>query len=68
MGYDVSVVADGIGDRDIPGAKAGGLVQVRSFSSSHKMGHWANAKTGQTVLAELGDVSATIVESKALLA
>ncbi|MDI1493497.1 MAG: hypothetical protein OHK93_005287 [Ramalina farinacea] len=48
MGYDVSVVADGIGDRDIPGAKAGGLVQ--------------------TVLAELGDVSATIVESKALLA
>lgn len=31
MGYDVSVVADGIGDRDIPGAKAGELVEVRFF-------------------------------------
>ncbi|KAL8629640.1 hypothetical protein Q9189_004658 [Teloschistes chrysophthalmus] len=43
MGYEVSVVSDGIGDRDIPGAKAGVLVE--------------------TVLAELGDVSATIVKS-----
>ncbi|KAL8834007.1 MAG: hypothetical protein Q9176_007699 [Flavoplaca citrina] len=43
LGYDVSVVSDAIGDRDIPGAKAGQLVD--------------------TVLAELGDVSATIVRS-----
>ncbi|KAI4218636.1 MAG: hypothetical protein L6R36_008839 [Xanthoria steineri] len=43
LGYDVSVVSDAIGDRDIPGAKAGQLVD--------------------TVLAELGDVSATIVKS-----
>ncbi|KAL8648707.1 MAG: hypothetical protein Q9226_005891 [Calogaya cf. arnoldii] len=43
LGYDVSVVSDAIGDRDIPGAKAGVLVD--------------------TVLAELGDVSATIVKS-----
>ncbi|KAL8991905.1 MAG: hypothetical protein Q9169_007546 [Polycauliona sp. 2 TL-2023] len=28
MGYDVSVVSDAIGDRDIPGAKAGQLVDV----------------------------------------
>ncbi|KAL8869885.1 MAG: hypothetical protein Q9174_003932 [Haloplaca sp. 1 TL-2023] len=46
LGYDVSVVSDGIGDRDIPGAKAGQLVD--------------------TVLAELGDVSATIVKSENL--
>ncbi|KAL8966376.1 MAG: hypothetical protein Q9183_003398 [Haloplaca sp. 2 TL-2023] len=46
LGYDVSVVSDGIGDRDIPGAKAGQLVDV--------------------VLAELGDVSATIVKSENL--
>ncbi|KAL8665812.1 MAG: hypothetical protein Q9202_001934 [Teloschistes flavicans] len=31
MGYEVSVVSDGIGDRDIPGARAGVLVQVRCF-------------------------------------
>ncbi|KAL9575933.1 MAG: hypothetical protein Q9212_007548 [Teloschistes hypoglaucus] len=43
MGYEVSIVSDGIGDRDIPGAKAAALVE--------------------TVLAELGDVSATIVKS-----
>ena len=28
LGYDVSIVADGIGDRDIPGAKAKVLVEV----------------------------------------
>ncbi|KAL8977676.1 MAG: hypothetical protein Q9205_006571, partial [Flavoplaca limonia] len=28
LGYDVSVVSDAIGDRDIPGAKAGQLVDV----------------------------------------
>ncbi|KAL8724523.1 MAG: hypothetical protein Q9166_007900 [cf. Caloplaca sp. 2 TL-2023] len=46
LGYDVSVVSDAIGDRDIPGAKATQLVE--------------------TVLAELGDVSATIVRSSDL--
>ncbi|KAI4091619.1 MAG: hypothetical protein LQ344_003970 [Seirophora lacunosa] len=46
LGYDVSVVSDGIGDRDIPGASAQQLVD--------------------TVLAELGDVSATIVKSSDL--
>ncbi|KAL8768277.1 MAG: hypothetical protein Q9209_005416 [Squamulea sp. 1 TL-2023] len=46
LGYDVSVVSDAIGDRDIPGAKAEQLVD--------------------TVLAELGDVSATIVKSEDL--
>ncbi|KAL8971873.1 MAG: hypothetical protein Q9197_003048 [Variospora fuerteventurae] len=44
LGYDVSVVRDGIGDRDIPGATA----------------------TQLTVLAELGDVSATIIQSSDL--
>ena len=28
LGYDVSVLADGIGDRDIPGASARQLVEV----------------------------------------
>ncbi|KAI4157975.1 MAG: hypothetical protein LQ342_007869 [Letrouitia transgressa] len=46
LGYDVSVIRDGIGDRDIPGAKASQLVE--------------------TVLAELGDVAATIIESSTL--
>ena len=32
LGYDVSVVSDGIGDRDIPGAKAGQLVDVSLFA------------------------------------
>ncbi|KAH8666023.1 isochorismatase hydrolase [Tricladium varicosporioides] len=43
MGYDVLVVRDAIGDRDVPGATAKQLVDV--------------------VLAELGDVSATIVNT-----
>ncbi|KAI4116977.1 MAG: hypothetical protein LQ338_007629 [Usnochroma carphineum] len=47
LGYDVSVISDGIGDRDIPGASAPHLVE--------------------TVLAELGDVSATIVKSSDFL-
>ncbi|KAL6716130.1 hypothetical protein ACLMJK_005696 [Lecanora helva] len=46
LGYDVSVVRDAIGDRDIPGASAKQLVD--------------------TVIAELGDVSATIIDSKDL--
>lgn len=31
LGYDVSVVSDAIGDRDIPGAKAGQLVDVSTL-------------------------------------
>ncbi|KAF6217481.1 hypothetical protein HO133_006819 [Letharia lupina] len=46
LGYDVSVLADGIGDRDIPGASAKQLVD--------------------TTLAELGDVSATVIHSEDL--
>ncbi|CAF9912590.1 MAG: hypothetical protein HETSPECPRED_000981 [Heterodermia speciosa] len=46
LGYDVSVVGDAVGDRDIPGASAEQLVE--------------------TVLAELGDVSATIIKSEDL--
>lgn len=46
LGYDVSVLSDGIGDRDIPGATAKQLVD--------------------TTLAELGDVSATVIRSKDL--
>ncbi|KAL2057400.1 hypothetical protein ABVK25_002453 [Lepraria finkii] len=46
LGYDVSVLSDGIGDRDIPGASAKQLVD--------------------TTLAELGDVSATVISSKDL--
>lgn len=42
-GYDVLVVEDGIGDRDIPGHSGGELTKV--------------------VLAELGDIFATIVKS-----
>lgn len=34
MGYDVSVISDGIGDRDIPGASAKQLVDVSSSSPS----------------------------------
>lgn len=34
LGYDVSVVSDAIGDRDIPGAKAGQLVDVSDRSPS----------------------------------
>ncbi|KAL8847617.1 MAG: hypothetical protein Q9221_007347 [Calogaya cf. arnoldii] len=34
LGYDVSVVSDAIGDRDIPGAKAGQLVDVSKLASS----------------------------------
>jgi nicotinamidase-related amidase len=43
-GYDVLVVEDGVGDRDIPGVKGEELTKV--------------------VLAELGDVFATIVKSE----
>ncbi|KAL8806225.1 MAG: hypothetical protein Q9182_001500 [Xanthomendoza sp. 2 TL-2023] len=46
LNYDVSVISDAIGDRDIPGAKAEHLIM--------------------TVLAELGDVSATIISSREL--
>ena len=35
LGYDVSVLADGIGDRDIPGATAKQLVDVSQVKSSH---------------------------------
>jgi len=43
LGYDVSVIRDAIGDRDVPGASAKQLVEA--------------------VIAELGDVSATIISS-----
>lgn len=46
LGYDVSVISDAIGDRDIPGASAKQLVD--------------------TVLAELGDVSATVIKASDL--
>ncbi|KAL2037080.1 hypothetical protein N7G274_010207 [Stereocaulon virgatum] len=45
-GYDMTVLSDGIGDRDIPGASAKQLVD--------------------TTLAELADVSATVISSKDL--
>lgn len=76
LGYDVSVIRDGIGDRDIPGATAKQLVDVsillfiRSVTSwrlrSWVSGNGADLAPVQTVVAELGDVSATIIESKDL--
>ena len=30
LGYDLSVIKDGIGDRDVPGASASQLVEVRN--------------------------------------
>ncbi|KAI4261032.1 MAG: hypothetical protein L6R42_003759, partial [Xanthoria sp. 1 TBL-2021] len=57
LGYDVSVVSDAIGDRDIPGAKAGQLVDVSTLVFYFVL------FLERTVLAELGDVSATIVKS-----
>lgn len=36
LGYDVSVLRDGIGDRDIPGASAKQLVDVSSKPSRHR--------------------------------
>ena len=33
MGYDVSVLSDGIGDRDIPGATAKQLVDVSTVNA-----------------------------------
>ena len=32
LGYDMSVIKDGIGDRDIPGATASQLVDVSQFN------------------------------------
>lgn len=69
LGYDVSVISDGIGDRDIPGASAKQLVDVSLASSYNLLTLYtasANSKHGKTTLAELGDVSATIVYSKDL--
>ena len=31
LGYDISVVKDGIGDRDVPGATASQLVEVSDY-------------------------------------
>ncbi|KAH7123210.1 isochorismatase [Dactylonectria estremocensis] len=47
LGYDVVVVEDGVGDRDIPGVSAEEVTRV--------------------VLAEIGDVFGTIVQSKDIL-
>ena len=89
----MSVLSDGIGDRDIPGATAKQLVDVstgnvhfvplvaRCFVGRGKMvdvekawvsvvlfyvGRWKLTDWVKTVLAELGDVSATIISSKDL--
>ncbi len=51
MGYDVSVVRDGIGDRDIPGATAKQLVDV-CLSSLPSQGGFADHE--KRVSAKLG--------------
>lgn len=94
MGYDVSVLSDGIGDRDIPGATAKQLVDVSTVDACcvlfvcrlSLLGNgnvmveekawgsamlfcgrlWKLTDCVKTVLAELGDVSATIISSKDL--
>ena len=64
----MSVIKDGIGDRDIPGATASQLVEVREpiSKSSRTQKRSRLLISVQTVCAELGDACATIVESKDL--
>ena len=60
----MTVLSDGIGDRDIPGASAKQLVDVSHISVG--IADLADIVTSQTTLAELADVSATVISSKDL--
>jgi nicotinamidase-related amidase len=66
-GYEVLVVEDAIGDRDIPEATGDQLTKVSHYQLSNLpmelMGLTFSVGVIQTVLAELGDFFATIVKS-----
>ena len=82
-GYDVIVVKDAIGDRDIPGMKAEALVEVSEVingclcSLKVDRGLWeidlfrfwrdADDLAIQTVLAELADAFGTILDSRSIV-